>query len=119
MQGNDGIPQSDPAASHHSNTNHDSSEKLVLDSKGHLSFSPDDPDNPRDWSKGRKRYMTGVSILLVMNATFASSAPTGTFGSIMRDFNVSEEVAGLVTTLFLLGYCAGPLVWAPFSEFYG
>jgi len=22
-------------------------------------------------------------------------------------------------TLFLLGYCAGPLFWAPLSEFYG
>lgn len=25
----------------------------------------------------------------------------------------------MVTTLFLLGYCAGPLIWAPLSEFYG
>ncbi|KAF1984814.1 MFS general substrate transporter [Aulographum hederae CBS 113979] len=33
--------------------------------------------------------------------------------------HVSNEVAGLVTTLFLLGYCMGPLVWAPLSEYYG
>lgn len=32
---------------------------------------------------------------------------------------MSVEAAGLVITLFLLGYVAGPLVWAPLSEFYG
>lgn len=102
-----------------SDDSNDGSKRATLDDEGHLTFSPNDSANPRAWSKGRKRYMTGVSILLVMNATFASSAPTGTFQSIMNDFKVSEEAAGLVTTLFLLGYCAGPLVWAPFSECYG
>ncbi len=29
------------------------------------------------------------------------------------------EVTGLTITLFLLGYCAGPLIFAPLSEFYG
>lgn len=35
------------------------------------------------------------------------------------DLGVSPEAAGLVTTMFLFGYCAGPLIWAPLSEFYG
>lgn len=39
--------------------------------------------------------------------------------SISEDFGVSEEAAGLTITLFLLGYCAGPLLFAPLSEFYG
>ena len=34
-------------------------------------------------------------------------------------FGISIEVAGLTITLFLLGYCAGPLLFAPLSEFYG
>ena len=54
-----------------------------------------------------------------MNATFASSAPSGSFQSVSEDLHVSVEAAGLVTTLFLLGYCAGPLFWAPLPEFYG
>lgn len=32
---------------------------------------------------------------------------------------MSTEAAGLVMSLYLLGYCAGPLFWAPLSEFYG
>ena len=54
-----------------------------------------------------------------MNATFSSSAPSGSFEGVSQDLHVSTEAAGLVTTLFLLGYCAGPLFWAPLSEFYG
>lgn len=53
------------------------------------------------------------------NATFASSSPSGTLTGIAEHFHVSDEVAGLVITLFLLGYCFGPLFWGPLSEFYG
>jgi MFS transporter, DHA1 family, multidrug resistance protein len=54
-----------------------------------------------------------------MNATFASSSPSGAFESISTHFHVSLEAAGLTITLFLLGYVAGPLIFAPLSEFYG
>ena len=92
---------------------------LNLDSDGYLVFAPGDLRDPRQWSISRKCYISAISILLVINATFASSAPTANIAGISRDFNVSAEAAGLVTTTFLLGYCAGPLVWAPLSEFYG
>lgn len=94
-------------------------EKPFLNSDGHLDFAPDDPSNPNNWSKKRKCYITGVSILFVVNATFASSAPSGALDGISQDLHTSVEAAGLVTTMFLLGYCAGPFIWAPLSEFYG
>ena len=90
-----------------------------LNEDGRLDFAPGDFENPSNWSTKRKCYITGVAILLVVNATFASSAPTGAFQGISEDLDISVEVAGLVTTLFLLGYCTGPLVWAPLSEYYG
>ncbi|SCU93140.1 LAMI_0E13366g1_1 [Lachancea mirantina] len=96
-----------------------SQEPLFFDKTGHLEFGPDDVDNPKNYSLKRKCYVTGIAILLVMNATFASSAPSGSFQSVSEDLKVSAEAAGLVTTLFLVGYCAGPLFWAPLSEFYG
>ncbi|KAF2170391.1 hypothetical protein M409DRAFT_64149 [Zasmidium cellare ATCC 36951] len=86
---------------------------------GQVDFATDNTENPKNWSSTRKCYLTGVAILMVMNATFASSAPTGVIQGISDDLKVSVEAAGLVTTLFLLGYCAGPLFWAPLSEFYG
>ncbi|KAK1237234.1 hypothetical protein MKX08_002859 [Trichoderma sp. CBMAI-0020] len=92
---------------------------LVFDDDYRLKFGPGDPDNPYNYSFKRKCYITAIAISLVMNATFASSAPSGTFQGISDDLNVSVEATGLVITLFLLGYCAGPLFWAPLSEFYG
>ena len=86
---------------------------------GHLDFSPNDVENPKNWSSRRRWYITVASVLLVVNATFASSSPSGTTVGIAEYFHVSVEAAGLVVTLFLLGYCFGPLFWAPLSEFYG
>lgn len=84
-----------------------------------LAFRPKDIENPRNWSTIRRFFITICSIILVMNATFASSAPSGCLVSIAEEFGVSPLVAGLTVTLFLLGCCAGPLVFAPLSELYG
>ncbi|CEP64178.1 MFS transporter LALA0_S10e04192g [Lachancea lanzarotensis] len=98
---------------------HQNDDKLCLDKDGLLEFSAEDLENPKNYSFARKCYITGVAISLVMNATFSSSAPSGSFQGVSDELHVSPEAAGLVTTLFLLGYCAGPLFWAPLSEFYG
>jgi multidrug resistance protein len=94
-------------------------EQPYINQNGHLDFSPGDVENPKNWSAARRWYITVVSVFLVVNATFASSSPSGSLEGITRQFNISEEVGGLVITLFLLGYCFGPLFWAPLSEFYG
>lgn len=86
---------------------------------GVLEFAPGDIENPKEWSVGRKTYITVAAVLLVLNATFASSAPSACLTSITTTFNVSREAAALVITMFLLGYTAGPLLFAPLSEFYG
>ncbi|GAD94040.1 hypothetical protein FG10098.1 [Paecilomyces variotii No. 5] len=90
-----------------------------LNEDGHVDFAPGDIENPRNWSLWRRISVTVAAVLLVINATFASSSPSGCFPSISQHFGVSTEVAGLTITVFLLGYCAGPLIFAPLSEFYG
>lgn len=90
-----------------------------LNETGHVDFRPDDVENPHNWSTPRRWGVTATAVLLVMNATFASSSPSGCFPSIAEEFQISQEAAGLTITLFLLGYCAGPLIFAPLSEFYG
>ncbi|KGO73014.1 Major facilitator superfamily domain, general substrate transporter [Penicillium italicum] len=90
-----------------------------INEDGYVDFAPGDIENPRNWSMARRITITMTAVLLVVNATFASSSPSGCFGSISKEFGISTEVAGLTITLFLLGYCAGPLIFAPLSEFYG
>lgn len=90
-----------------------------LNENGHVDFAPGDIENPKNWSTKRRWYITIAAVLMVVNATMASSSPSGCLGSISKELHVGEEAAGLVITLFLLGYCAGPLLFAPLSEFYG
>ena len=37
----------------------------------------------------------------------------------MKHFGFSLEVGALLISLFVAGYCVGPLVWGPLSEQYG
>ncbi|KAI0776897.1 MFS general substrate transporter [Trametes elegans] len=79
-------------------------------------MSPDDPDNPKTWSRPYRWYITMLSAVLVLNATFASSAPSGIVPDMMRQFTFGREVATLTIALFVAGYCVGPLLWGPLSE---
>ncbi|KAH9814728.1 major facilitator superfamily domain-containing protein [Melampsora americana] len=80
---------------------------------------PNDPQNPQSWSNRKKWILTLICGLITINATFASSAPASATEDIVKHFGVSTEVATLVTSLFLCGYIAGPLIWAPLSELIG
>lgn len=108
-----------PTAKPYKSRDIEASEEPYLNQDGLLDFSPNDIENPKNWSTARRWYITVAAVTLVVNATFASSGPSGCLESIASDLHVSTEAAGLVVTLFLLGYCAGPLLWAPLSEFYG
>ncbi|GAA5966389.1 hypothetical protein JCM8115_002855 [Rhodotorula mucilaginosa] len=75
--------------------------------------------HPHTWSVPYRWFLTGFAGLLVLNATFASSAPSGLIPSIIEHYNVSEEVGVLLIAIFVAGYCVGPLLWGPLSERYG
>lgn len=63
--------------------------------------------------------ITVVCIIMTVNVTFASSAPSSAAPRIMQEFHTSKEVSYLVTTVFLLGYVFGPMFWGPGSELVG
>jgi hypothetical protein len=48
--------------------------------------------------------------------TFASSAPSGIVPQLVKQFDLSVLVATLTISLFVTGYCFGPLLWGPLSE---
>ncbi|GAA6014046.1 hypothetical protein JCM10207_000218 [Rhodosporidiobolus poonsookiae] len=75
--------------------------------------------NPHTWAVMYRWAITGLAGLLVLNATFASSAPSGLIPSIIEHFDVSSEVGVLLIAIFVAGYCVGPLLWGPLSERYG
>ncbi|RYO81542.1 hypothetical protein DL764_009747 [Monosporascus ibericus] len=79
---------------------------------------PDDPHRPMNWPT-HKVNTTLLYGLATMTATWGSSAYASGTQQIAEEFNVGRQVATLGTTLFLLGFGVGPLLWAPLSEIYG
>ncbi|KAF8078744.1 major facilitator superfamily domain-containing protein [Lyophyllum atratum] len=84
-----------------------------------VKFEHSDPLNPKNWSKLRRWYLTIASGVLVLNATFASSAPAGILQPLARELGMSHIAGVLTISLFVAGYCVGPLLWGPLSEHYG
>ncbi|KAI0426219.1 major facilitator superfamily domain-containing protein [Xylaria sp. FL1042] len=84
-----------------------------------VTFQPGDPENPKNWSKAFKWYITMVVALTCFVVAFASSVVTPDINGVAEEFNVSEEVALLSITLFVVGFGVGPLAFAPLSEVYG
>ncbi|GAA95382.1 uncharacterized protein L969DRAFT_84849 [Mixia osmundae IAM 14324] len=75
--------------------------------------------DPHTWNTKYRWFLTAFAGILVLNATFASSAPSNLLPSIDAYYGVSEEVGALLIAIFVLAYCVGPLVFGPMSEIYG
>ncbi|OCK74066.1 MFS general substrate transporter [Lepidopterella palustris CBS 459.81] len=84
-----------------------------------LIFSQHDIDNPRNWSRARKWYITCfVSMLNVLTCLCAGGYSSGA-PEISSEFHVSSEVATLGLSMYILGFAIGPLLLAPLSEHWG
>jgi DHA1 family multidrug resistance protein-like MFS transporter len=57
--------------------------------------------------------------LMTVSVTFASSVFSTATVVTAKKFHVSEEVMVLGTSLFVLGFAFGPMVFGPLSELYG
>lgn len=84
-----------------------------------VTFTINDPENPKNWSKAYKWYCTMVVAFTCFVVAFASSVITADLEGPAKAFHVSREVTLLTITVFVVGFGIGPLVFAPLSELYG
>ena len=84
-----------------------------------VAFTPDDKDNPKNWSKAMKWWCTMCVSVTCFVVAFCSSVITADIEGVAKEFNVSEEVALLSITVFVIGFGIGPMAFAPLSEIYG
>ncbi|OQE46069.1 hypothetical protein PENCOP_c001G01284 [Penicillium coprophilum] len=79
----------------------------------------DDPEHPQNWRLSRKL----LASILACSGTFIVSLASAIFApgvdQASKAFGVGTEVGILGTTLYVLGFAAGPLIWAPASELRG
>ncbi|KIY69283.1 MFS general substrate transporter [Cylindrobasidium torrendii FP15055 ss-10] len=80
---------------------------------------PEDSTNPQNWTRSRKWMITMTCVLLSLNVSFASSAPTPASFHLMREFGINQETTYVVVTVFLVGFALGPSFWGPGSEVFG
>ncbi|RHZ46920.1 uncharacterized protein CDV56_103490 [Aspergillus thermomutatus] len=79
----------------------------------------DDPLYPQNWSTRRKLCTGAILAFTSICSTFDSAVFSSSTGNVARVFGVGVEVATLSSSLYILGYACGPLLWAPFSELQG
>ncbi|KAI0836654.1 MFS general substrate transporter [Hypoxylon sp. FL0890] len=81
---------------------------------------PDDPTNPRNWSKTIKMLNIVLVSLSVLYSNIATTMFAPGAGSLVSEFGVTNSiVATLAVTIPSLGSSMGPLLFAPLSEVVG
>ncbi|KAK3056291.1 MFS siderochrome iron transporter 1 [Extremus antarcticus] len=84
-----------------------------------VTWIDNDPRNPMLYSKTKKWSITMMVAVATLAVAFVSSAYSGGANEVIMEFQISQEVFVLGTSLFVLGFAIGPLLWAPLSELFG
>ncbi|KAL3477408.1 major facilitator superfamily domain-containing protein [Aspergillus californicus] len=84
-----------------------------------IDWIPNDTLHARNYSTAKKRTIITLSAVSTLSVAFASSVYTGGLSSVRQYFGVSDEMATLGLSLFVLGFAIGPLIWAPLGETFG
>ncbi|KAH8841033.1 hypothetical protein MCOR02_005693 [Pyricularia oryzae] len=78
---------------------------------------PSDAGNPRNLSKTRKWLITWTIALYVLTTTFSSSVFSAAAAATATEFETSVQTMVFGgTSLFMLGFAFGPIVFGPLSE---
>ncbi|PVI02030.1 MFS general substrate transporter [Periconia macrospinosa] len=79
-------------------------------------YGPDDPENPRNWSRPKRFFVTFEIVFLTFSVYIGSAIYTAGIIGVEQQFGVSQVAATLGLTLYVAGYGLGPMVFAPMSE---
>ncbi|KAJ5085825.1 hypothetical protein N7532_010596 [Penicillium argentinense] len=79
----------------------------------------DDPSHPYNWKLFTKLFTSILVCAGTLIVSFTSAVFAAGINQASKEFSVSSEVGKLGTTLYVLGFALGPVVWAPASELRG
>lgn len=72
-----------------------------------VTFADGDPENPKNWSKLFKWYITMVVAITCFVVAFCSSVITADVPGVSESFNVSHEAALVPISVFVVGFGVG------------
>ncbi|KAF8910195.1 MFS polyamine transporter [Gymnopilus junonius] len=76
-------------------------------------------EDPREWSNGKKWYITLTTASLCLAVALGSSIITGDMAGPTEELHTQQEITNLTVTCFVMGFGIGPLFMAPLSEVFG
>ncbi|KAL4866264.1 hypothetical protein BDV12DRAFT_210622 [Aspergillus spectabilis] len=79
-------------------------------------YTPNDPENPQNWSAFKKCFITFVVCFYSFVVYFGSSISIGATPEVIERFGISIEVSSLALALYVAGYGVGPMLFSPLSE---
>jgi len=95
----------------------------IMHKDGHeyviLKFTDDDRENPFNWSKGRKAFITLLLCLMTLFIGLATTAYSSGINRMCSDLGVSTELGQLGLFCFNFACALAPLFLAPFCELVG
>lgn len=84
-----------------------------------LKFADGDKENPFNWSKGKKAFITVLLCMMTLFIGLATTAYSSGISSMVDDFGVSNELGQLGLFCFNFACALAPLFLAPFCELVG
>lgn len=82
-------------------------------------FEDGDPENPRNWSRGYRAWITFCVSYTTWVVVLYSTSYTASIPGLVEEYGSTTTITTLGLTTYLLGLAAGSLVVAPMSELYG
>lgn len=79
-------------------------------------YTTDDPANPQNWSQGKKALVILQIYMYTLAVYIAAAIYTPGEPEVIEKFGITQEVAGLGLSMYVLGYGTGPLLFSPMSE---
>lgn len=80
---------------------------------------PDDPLHAQNWPLKKKLFTAAILGFTTLTAAFGSSIFSAATRVVAHQYGVGTTVGVLGTSLYVLGFATGPILWAPFSELKG
>lgn len=82
-----------------------------------VAFADGDPENPKNWSKAWKWYITMVVAATCFVVAFCSSVITADVEGLAEEFHVSHEAALVTISVFVVGFGVGE--YLPYTTLLG
>ncbi|KAJ9661720.1 hypothetical protein H2201_006391 [Coniosporium apollinis] len=79
-------------------------------------YTTDDPEDPQNWSSGKKAFAAFQIYIYTLAVYMGSAIYAPSVEGVVHAFGVSHSAAYLGLSMYVLGYGIGPLIFSPLSE---